>query len=251
VDCALLRRTDAPAYQPDHALFRQMRHACRRPGWGQERVVTADAADASRAHGALLPMLGYREVMAWPRTWKFPHGQALNALVTQLPRGQYTPMRRPTGNTPRRRPLWVSAKRARLRHLGDGTVVRSQGQRHQGPKQTNILVTHLPETVPARHMGGVYWRRGWVELLVKALPGVVGMGHHQGTKHVARVGRSVAVAIMAYLLRLTLQATGLPADRPGSAFRLQRTVAWEGGQAQGERSARQLARKWLQVGHVA
>jgi hypothetical protein len=65
------------------------------------------------------------------------------------------------------------------------------------------------------------------------------------------VERSVAVAIMAYLLLLKLQAKDIPADRPWSAFRLQRALAWETVQAQCERSARQMARKWLQMGKAA
>jgi hypothetical protein len=42
--------------------------------------------------------LGYWYVMARPQTWKFANGKALNALVTQLPRWQYTQMRMPTVN---------------------------------------------------------------------------------------------------------------------------------------------------------
>ena len=251
VDFALVRRTDDPAYQRENALFRQRLQACRRPGWGQELVVTADAAYASRANLELIHMLGYWYVMALPRTWKFATGKALKALVTHLPRWKYTQLRIPTVNTQRRRTFWVYATRARLRHLGDVTVVLRKCRRNQGPKQTKILVTTLPETVTAREMVGVYLRRWWVELLVKELKGVVGMGQHQVTKKVDRVERSGAVAIMAYLLLLKLQAKDIPADRPWSAFRRQRTFAWEVVQAQCERSARQLARKWLQLGKVA
>jgi hypothetical protein len=43
-DFAVVRRQDAPAYQTENALFRQMLHEFRRPGWCQEVVVTADAA---------------------------------------------------------------------------------------------------------------------------------------------------------------------------------------------------------------
>jgi hypothetical protein len=98
---------------------------------------------------------------------------------------------------------------------------------------------------------GVYLRRRWIELLVKDLKGVVGLGQHQVTKRTDRVGRAVAVAIMAYLLLLKLRAQDVPADRPWSAFRPQRAFAWEVVQAQCERSARQMARKWLQLGKAA
>jgi hypothetical protein len=75
-----------------------------------------------------------------------------------------------------------------------------------------------------------------MELLFKELKGVVGLGQHQVTKQPDRVERSVAVAIMAYLLLLKLRAKDIPADRPWSAFRLQRAFAWEVVQAQCERS---------------
>jgi hypothetical protein len=77
------------------------------------------------------------------------------------------------------------------------------------------------------------------------------LGQHQVTNTVDRVARSVAMAIMAYLLLLTRRAQAIPADRPWSAFTLPRAVAWEVAQAQCERSARQMARKWLQLGNAA
>jgi hypothetical protein len=171
--------------------------------------------------------------------------------VTHLPRWKYTQMRIPTVNTQHRRTFWVYDIRARLRHLGDVTVVLSKRRRNDGPKQTKILGTNLPESVTARKIVGVYLRRWWGELLVKELKGVVGLGQHQVTNQVDRVERSVAVVIMAYLLLLKLQAKAMPADRPWSAFRLQHTFAWEVVQAQCERSARQLARKWRQLGKIA
>ena len=169
VDFALIRHKEAPEYQSENALFRQMLQDFRRPAWCQEVVVTADAAYASRANLELIHTRGYWYVMALPRTWKFANGKALKALITHLPRWKYTQIRIPTVNTQRRRTFWVYAKRARLRHLGDITVVLSKCRRHDGPKQTKILVTNLPETVPAREIVGVYLRRWWIELLVKEL----------------------------------------------------------------------------------
>jgi hypothetical protein len=107
VDFALVRRTADPADETDNAWFRHMRQAFRRPAWCQELVVTAAAAYASRAHVELIQTLGYGYVMAWPRTGKLAHGKALNALVTPLPRWQYTQMRLPAVNTQRRRTFWV------------------------------------------------------------------------------------------------------------------------------------------------
>ena len=251
VDFALVRRANDPAYQTENALFRHMLQAFRRPAWCQELVVTADAAYASRANMELIQTQGYWYVMALARTWKFADGKALKALATHLPRGKYTQIRIPTVNTQHRRTFWVYTKRARLRHLGDVTVVLSKRRRNDGPKQTKILVTNLPETVSARQIVAIYLRRWWVELLVKELKGVVGLGQHQVTKQVDRVERSVAVAIMAYLLLLKLRANEIPADKPWSAFRLQRALAWEIIHAQCEHSAHQIARKWLQMGRAA
>ena len=251
VDFALIRRKGAPDYQPENALFRQMLQEFRRPSWCREVVVTAEAAYASQANLATIQALDYGDVMALPRTWKFANGKALKARVTHLPRWKYTQIRIPTVNTQRRRTFWVYAKRARRRNLGDVTVVLSKCRRNDGPKQTKILVTNLPETVTAREIVGVYLRRWWIELLVKELKGVVGMGQHQVTKPADRVERSVAVAIMADLLLLKLRAKDIPADRPWSAFQLQRAFAWEVIAAQCERSAHQMARKWLQMRKAA
>jgi hypothetical protein len=130
-------------------------------------------------------------------------------------------------------------------------VVLRKCRRNNGPKQTKILVTNLPETVTVREIVGAYLRRWWVGLLFKGLKGVVGVGQHQVTKQLGRVERSVAVAIMAYLLLLKLRAQDIPTDRPGSASSLQRALAREVLQAQCKRSARQMARKWLRLGKVA
>jgi hypothetical protein len=189
--------------------------------------------------------------MALPRTWKFANGKAVKDLVTHLPRGKYSQIRIPTVITQRRRTFWVYTTRVQPRHLGNVTVVLSTCRRNDGPKQTKILVTNMPETVTAREIVGVYLRRRWIELLMKELKGVMGMGPHQVTIHVDRVERSVAVAMMAYLLWLKLRAKDIPADRPWSAFRLQRAFASEVMQGQCERSAHQIARKWLKMGKAA
>jgi hypothetical protein len=50
---------------------------------------------------------------------------------------------------------------------------------------------------------------------------------------------------------LKLHAKDIPADRPWSAFRLQRAFAWEVIQGRREQLARQNAPKWLQMGKAA
>lgn len=247
VDFALVRRKDSPGYQPENALFRQMLRDFRPPTWCREVIVVADAAYASRANMRLIQDLHYWYVFAIARTWKFSDGKSLKALVTHLPRWYYQRIRLPAVSGQRSRTVWVFATRAQLRHLGDVTVVLSKRRQTDGPHQTKLLVTNLPEIVSARQIVAVYLRRWWVELLFKELKGVVGLGQHQVTKDVGRVERSVAISIMAYLLLLRLRAQDVPADRPWSAFMLQRAFAWEVMEEQCTRSVKRLARKWRQA----
>jgi hypothetical protein len=125
-------------------------------------------------------------------------------------------------------------------------MILSKCRQTDGPKQTKLLVTNLPETVSARQIVAISLRRWWVELLFRELKRVVGLGQHQVTTDVGRVERPVALAIMAYLLLLRLKAPEVPANRPWSAFALQQALAWEVMEEQGLRSAKRLACKWLQ-----
>jgi hypothetical protein len=81
------------------------------------------------------------------------------------------------------------------------------------------------------------------QLCIKELKGVVGLGQHQVTKDAARIERSVAVAVMAYLLLLRLQAKQIKPGSSWSAFTLKQQFAWEVGAQQLKRTARQEARK--------
>ena len=64
-----------------------------------------------------------------------------------------------------------------------------------------MLVTNLPQAT-AHGTVACYLRRWPVELFFKEWQGVVGVGQHQVTKDAARVERSVAVTLMAYLVLL-------------------------------------------------
>jgi hypothetical protein len=187
-----------------------------------------------------------RGVFTLARSWKFTDGKSLKALVTHLPRWHDQRLRLPTVTGQRRRTFWVCATRGQLRYLGDVTIVLSTCRQNDGPQQTTLLVTNLPETVSARQMVAISLRRWEAELLFRELKGVVGMGQHQVTKDVGRVERSIAVSIMASLLLLRLKAQDIPADRSWSAFALQRALAWEVIDEQCTRSAKRLVRKWLQ-----
>jgi hypothetical protein len=72
------------------------------------------------------------------------------------------------------------------------------------------------------------------------------LGQQQVTKDPQRVERSVAIAIMAYLLLLKFRAHDIPEQGPWSAFTLKRHFTWQIAQAQLERSVEQRLRKELQ-----
>jgi hypothetical protein len=138
-------------------------------------------------------------VMALARAWCFENGQALKDLVTHLPKKHYRRCWVPLDEPGRRRTYWTYTKRACLRHIRDVTMVLSKQRRNDGLNATKILVTNLP-AVTARQVIDVYRRRWAVELLIKELKGATGLGQHQVTKDPQRVERSIAVAVMAYLV---------------------------------------------------
>ena len=150
----------------------------------------------------------------------------------------------------RRRTSWTHTKRARLRHLGDVTIILSKPRRNYGPKQTNILVTNLPD-VTARQVVDSYRRRWSVELLMKELKGATGLGQHQVTKDPQRVERSVAISIIAYLMLLKCRAQDIPERGPWSVFTLKRNFTWQIAQGQIERSVEQRLRKGRQERRAA
>src|SRR6185369_3043627 len=88
-----------------------------------------------------------------------------------------------------------------------------------------------------------YLRRGPVELCIKELTSAGGLGQPQVTKDAARVERSVAVAVMAYLLLLRLRAKQIKPGSSWSAFTLKPELAWEWGTTQLYRTVRQETRK--------
>jgi hypothetical protein len=245
VDFEIVRRKDAPRYRSENRLFRWMLVRFRRPAWAEMVVVVADAAFASTANLQLIQRRGYFFVMALARTWCFENGQALKDLVTHLPKKHYQRCWVPLDEPGRRRTYWTYTKRACLRHIGDVTIVLSKQRRNDGPKQTKILVTNLPD-VRARQVVDVYRRRWSVELLIKELKGATGLGQHQVTKDPQRVERSVAMAVMAYLTIVKFRAKDIPEQGAWSLFTLKQNFTWELAQGQLERAADQRLRKVLQ-----
>ena len=110
-------------------------------------------------------------------------------------------------------------------------MVLSKKRRNDSPKQTKILVTNLPD-VTAHQTIALYARRWDVELLIKELKGVTGLGQAQVTKQPQRVERSVALSVMAYLLLIRCRYRDIPAKGPWSACTLKRNFAWQVAQQQ-------------------
>jgi hypothetical protein len=243
----LVKPKGSKGYQSENALFREMLQAVILPAWCKKVVVVAEAAYPSRANLRAIQARSWFFVLAFPRTWKLANGQYLRDIVTHLPIHYYRQVRVPlVVPGTRRRVFWTVAKRAELRQVGDVTVVLSRRRRNESPKHTKLLVTNLPHAT-AHLTVAVYLRRWPVELCIKELKGVVGLGQHQVTKDAARVERSVAVAFLAYLLLLRLRAKQIKPGRSWSAFTLKQQVAWEVGIRQLNRVARQEARKELRL----
>jgi hypothetical protein len=142
IDFEIVRRKDDSRYRSENRLFRWMLVRFRRPLRAEMVVVVADAAFASKAHLRLIQQRGYTFVMALARIWCFAHGQTLKDLVIHLPKKRDRRGWVPLDEPGRRRTYWTDTKRARLRHIGDVTMVLSKQRRHDGPKQTTILVTN-------------------------------------------------------------------------------------------------------------
>jgi hypothetical protein len=238
----LVKPKESQDYQSENALVREMLAEVILPAWCKKVVVVADAAYPSRANLQAIQARGWFFVLAFPRTWKLANGQHLRDLVTHLPIHHYRQVRIPlVVPTAHRRVFWTFAKQAQLAHVGDVTVVLSRRRRNDSPKHTKLLVTNLPQAT-AHLTVALYLRRWPVELCIKELKSVVGLGQHQVTKDAARVERSVAVAVMAYLLLLRLRAKQIKAGSSWSAFTLKQELAWEWGTAQLHRTVRQEAR---------
>jgi hypothetical protein len=243
----LVKPKGSPGSQSENALFRQMLQAVVLPAWCKQVGVVADAAYPSRANLHAIQARGWFFVMAFPRTWKRANGQHLRDLVTHLPTHHYRQVRVPlVVPTARRRVFWTFAKRAEVRQVGDVTVVLSRRRRNDSPKRTKLLVTNLPQAT-AHLTVALYLRRWPVELCSTELKGVVGRGEHQVTKDAARVERSVAVAVMAYLLLLRLRAKQIKPGTSWSAFTLKQGLAWDWGTWQVKRAARQEARREVRL----
>ena len=249
VDMAVVRPKGHPHHHSSNTLFRQMLRRFQPPGWAQRVIVLADAEFPSKETLKLIQERNFFFVMSLARTWKFDDGHALKDLVTHIRKDRF----RKTwfiDSQARRRVYWAFLKTTRLRHLGDVTVVLSKKRRNSGPKNTKILVTNLPD-VNCRTVIALYARRWNVELLIKELKGVTGLGQAQVTKEPRRVERSVALSLMAYLMLLRFRHTDIPTQGAWSAFTLKRNFIWEIMQQQIEHAWKLRLKKHLSYSKVA
>lgn len=184
------------------------------PPWCSKVIVVADAAYASRQNLQAIQARHWWFVIAFPRTWKFTDGHSLRDLVAHLPHVYYRKVRLPLiGSRARYRVFWTFAKPTALREVGDVTVVLSKRRRNDGPKNTKVLVTNLPQAT-AHGTATVYLRRWPVELFFKEWKEVVGVGQHQVTKDAARVERSAGAG------QRHSSGPALECLRPQAPFRL-------------------------------
>ncbi len=231
IDFELVRLKTAPDYQTPNALFRQMLDAFVPPVWATRVIVVADAGFPAKETLKQIDQRGFFYVMSLARTWKFVDDRTLKNWVTHLPKQCYRKTWfRPTG-CPQRRVYWSYLGRKCLRHIGDVTLVLSRKRRNDSPKHTKILVTHLPKAT-AQQVIALYTRRWEVELLIKELKGVTGLGQAQVTKDPQRVERAVALSLMAYLLLIRFRYGDIPDQGPWSAFTLKRNFTWQMAQQQ-------------------
>lgn len=205
-------------------LFRRMLREFVPPAWVRSVVVEADAGFAATKTFRLIKRLGYGYVLAAARTRKFSDGRHLRDLVQHLPKSAYRRIKtsKPDG---RRRDYWVYECRRSLSDIGDVTIILSKQRRNDGPKRTKIIVTNLEEATAGQVLS--YYARRWgVEVSIKELKSGLHLGRMQVTKDAARVSRSVALSVLAYLLVVRLYGKEAQSAGESSLFRLkQRFVA--------------------------
>jgi hypothetical protein len=236
LDFRLVKPKKHKGYRSENALFRDMLKGLVLPAWCERVIVVADAAYASRKNLKAIQARGWFFVIAFPGTWKLANGQYLRDIVTHLPIHHYRQVRVPPLIPPARyRAFWTFVKSAHLRHVGDVTVLLSRRRRNDSPKQTKVLVTNLPMAT-ARMIVMIYLRRWPVEICFKELKSGLGLGQAQITKDPARVERSLAVTLIAYLVLLRLQAKHIRPEAAWSVFALKQKFAWEVGAQQIKRT---------------
>ena len=230
-------------------LFRQMLQDFVPPSWARHVVVIADAGFAANATLRLITDKHYEYVFAMPRTRKFTNGKHLRELVQHLPKSCYyrRASAKPDG---RRQDYWVFVRHATLHNLGDVTMVLSKKRRNRGPNQVKIIVTNLTGATVGTILS-IYARRWGVELTIKELKSGLHLGRMQVTNDKARVTRSVALSVLAYLLLVRLYGSDEAVMQDWSLFKLKERFIGEVAQDAVRRTERQWQHKLNQFKAVA
>jgi hypothetical protein len=230
-------------------LFREMLQAFVPPRWTRQVVVIADAGFAANATLRLITEKHYGYVFAMPRTRKFTNGKHLRDLVQHLPKSSYyrRASAKPDG---RRQDYWVFVRHATLHKLGDVTLVLSKKRRNMGPKQVKIIVTNLTGATAGTILS-IYARRWGVELTIKELKSGLHLGRMQVTSDKARVTRSVALSVLAYLLLVRLYGSDEVVMQDWSLFKLKERFIGEVAHDAVQRTERKWQRKLRQFKDVA
>jgi Transposase DDE domain len=198
--------------------FRRMLRQFQAPTWARSVVVISDAGFASKDNLRLIIRKQWRYVFALSRTWRLTDGTHLRDLARHLPKSRY---RRVASYKPdrRRKDYWVFVRRARLKTLGDVTILLSKQRRNDGPKKIKLIVTNL-EDPGASEILNIYARRWAVEVTFKELKSGLHLGQMQVTGKEERVRHAMLLPVLAYLLLLRLYGSELEADKGFSLFTL-------------------------------
>lgn len=230
-------------------LFRQMLETAHLPSWVGQVIITGDAGFAANETFKLIEKKGWTYVFAMPRSRKFTSGKYVSDLMRYLPKSCYSrrAIRKPDG---RRCDYWVFQKRVTLHNLGDVTMVLSKKRRNAGPKQVRLFVTNLEDVKASTVLSLYAWRWG-VEVTIKELKSGLHLGQMQVTRDAARVSRSVALSVCAYLLLVRLYGRDGTAGQPWSLFRLKQRFHADLTRDQIDRTERKWKRKLKQYEDAA
>jgi hypothetical protein len=230
-------------------LFRHMLRNFLPPKWAEQVVVLADAGFAANLTFWLLAQKHYGYVFAVSRSRKMTTGQHLSDCARHLPNSRYHRLAscKPDG---RHIDYWVYSRPASLHHLGDVTLIFSKQRRNAGPKKVKRLVTNLTRAKMSEILS-IYARRWGVELTFKEQKGGLHLGQMQVTRDPERVGRSVALSVLTYLLLVSLYARDRSLEKEFSIFKLKHQLTTEVFQAQLRHTERHWKEKFQQLKHAA
>lgn len=211
------------------------------PGWAKQIIVEADAAFAAKATLGLLQQQGWDYVFGLARTWKLASGQQRRAVARHTAKGCYHRVAsyKVAGQ---RKDYWVDRRRARVRYLGDVTILFSKRRRNDGPKKIKLIVTNLNEAKTGDILSHVA-RRWGIEVTIKELKSGLHLGQMQVTKKPERVRKALLLPLLAYLLLLRLYGRELSPDEGCSLWRLKRRFIDEVYEEQQRRSDERWQKK--------